>query len=156
LFIFLEAFSDPFVAAVEAASQSSSGTKAKLHKVDAAEEGLLLGKSAEYAASQAHRLTPVPTMHPSIPPPATRAMLQTSSSLRLTGLTTSSPGKDDDVPALDSWTGLPSLSVDVGVDHHRRTEEAGRNYSSATPSLPHRRRYQENKATEESRSTGKT
>jgi hypothetical protein len=76
MFIFLEAFSDPFVAVVEAASQSSSGTKAKLHKVEAAEEGLLLGKSAEYAASQAHRLTPVPTTHPSIPPPATRAMLR--------------------------------------------------------------------------------
>jgi hypothetical protein len=62
LFIFLEAFSDPFVIAVEAASQSSSGTKAKLHKVEAAEEGLLLGKTTEYAASQAHRLTPVPIM----------------------------------------------------------------------------------------------
>jgi hypothetical protein len=76
MFIFLEAFSDPFVAVVEAASRSSSGTKAKLHKVDAVEEGLLLGKSAEYTASQAHRPTPVPTMHPSIPPPATRAMLR--------------------------------------------------------------------------------
>jgi hypothetical protein len=76
LFIFFEAFSDPFVAAVKAASQSSSGTKAKLHKVEAAEEGLLLGKSAEYAASQVHRPTPVPTTHPSIPPPATRAMLR--------------------------------------------------------------------------------
>jgi predicted NAD/FAD-dependent oxidoreductase len=32
LFIFLEAFRDPFVAAVEAASQSSLGTKANLHK----------------------------------------------------------------------------------------------------------------------------
>jgi hypothetical protein len=35
-------------------------------------------------------------------------------------------------------------------------EEAGRNYSFAMPSLPHRRRRQENKAAEESRSTGKT
>jgi hypothetical protein len=76
MFIFLEAFSDPFVAAVEAASQSSSGTKAKPHKVEAAEEGLLLGKSAEYAASQTHRPTPVPMTHPSIPPPTTRAMLR--------------------------------------------------------------------------------
>jgi hypothetical protein len=42
LFILLEAFSDPFVPAVEAASQSSLGTKVKLHKVEAAEEGLLL------------------------------------------------------------------------------------------------------------------
>jgi hypothetical protein len=38
MFIFLEAFSDPFVAAVEAASQSSSSTKAKLHKVEAADQ----------------------------------------------------------------------------------------------------------------------
>jgi hypothetical protein len=127
--------------------------------VEAAEKGLLLDKSAEYAASQAHRLTPVPTTYPSIPPPATRQcsdFLQRSSSLRLTGLTTSSPGKDDGVEALDSWTGLPSLSVDVGVDRYQRTEEAGRNYFSATPSLPHRRRRQENKAAEESRSTGRT
>jgi hypothetical protein len=28
--------------------------------VEAAEEGLLLGESAEYAASQAHRPTPIP------------------------------------------------------------------------------------------------
>jgi hypothetical protein len=51
MFIFLEAFSDPFVAAVETASQSSLGTRAKLHKVEAAEEGLLLGETAEYAAN---------------------------------------------------------------------------------------------------------
>jgi hypothetical protein len=51
LFTFLEAFSDPFVTAVEAASQSSPGTRAKLHKVEAAGEGLLLGESTEYAAS---------------------------------------------------------------------------------------------------------
>jgi hypothetical protein len=76
--------------------------------------------------------------------------------LRLTGSTTSSPEEDDDVSALDSWSGLPNLSVDVGVDRHRRTEEAGRNYSSATLSLPHRRRHQENKAAEEPRSSGKT
>jgi hypothetical protein len=75
LFIFLEAFSDPFVTTVEAASQSSSGTRAKLHKVEAAEEGLLLGESVEYAASQAHWPTPVPTTHPSLPSPATKAML---------------------------------------------------------------------------------
>jgi hypothetical protein len=71
LFIFLEAFSDPFVAVVKAASQSSPGTSAKLHKVEAAEEGLLLGKSADYAASQAHQPTPVPTTRPSIPLVAT-------------------------------------------------------------------------------------
>jgi hypothetical protein len=76
LFIFLAAFNDPFVATVETASQSSPGTRAKLHKVEAAEDGLLLGESAEYAASQAHRLTPVPMTHPSFPPPATRAMLR--------------------------------------------------------------------------------
>jgi hypothetical protein len=76
LFIFLEAFSDPFVPAVEAASQSSLGTKVKLHKVEAAVEGLLLGKSVEYTASQAHRPTLVPRTHPSFPPPATRAMLR--------------------------------------------------------------------------------
>jgi hypothetical protein len=44
LFTFLQAFSDLFAAAVEAASQSSSGTRAKLHKVEAAEEGLFLGE----------------------------------------------------------------------------------------------------------------
>ena len=62
---------------------------------------------------------------------------QRSFSSRLTGSTTSSTDEDDDAPALDSWTGLPSLSVDVGVDRNRRTEEAGRNYSTAPPSLPH-------------------
>jgi hypothetical protein len=51
LFIFLEAFSDPFVTTIETAPQSSLGTRAKLHNVEAAEEGLLLSKSAEYAAS---------------------------------------------------------------------------------------------------------
>jgi hypothetical protein len=40
VFIFLEAFSDPFGAVVEAASQSSPGTRAKLHKVEAVEEVL--------------------------------------------------------------------------------------------------------------------
>ena len=52
MFIFLEVFRDPFVTAAEAASQSSSSIKANLHKVEAAEEGLLLGESAEYTASQ--------------------------------------------------------------------------------------------------------
>jgi hypothetical protein len=42
LFIFLEAFRDPFVTAAESASQSSPGTRANLHKVEAAKEGLLL------------------------------------------------------------------------------------------------------------------
>jgi hypothetical protein len=36
LFIFLEAFRDPFVTAAEPASRSSSGTRANLHKVEAA------------------------------------------------------------------------------------------------------------------------
>jgi hypothetical protein len=44
--------------------------------VEAAEEGLLLGKSIEYDASQAHLLTLIPTTHPSIPPPTTRVMLR--------------------------------------------------------------------------------
>jgi hypothetical protein len=52
LFIFLEAFRDPFVTAAEAALQSSSGTRANLHMVEATEEGLLLDESAEYTASQ--------------------------------------------------------------------------------------------------------
>ena len=78
MFIFLEAFRDPFVTAAEAASQSSSDTRAKLHKVEAAEEGLLLGESAEYTASQTHRPTLVSTTHPSIPPPATRTKLRFS------------------------------------------------------------------------------
>jgi hypothetical protein len=76
LFIFLEAFSDLFVAAVEAASQSSPGTRVKLHKVVAAEESLLLGESVEYAASKTHRPILVPMTHPLIPPPTTRAMLR--------------------------------------------------------------------------------
>jgi hypothetical protein len=76
VFIFLKVFSDPFAAAVEAASQSSPDTRAKLHKVKAAEEGLLLGESAEYAVSQPHRPTPVPMMHPSFPSPTTRVMLR--------------------------------------------------------------------------------
>ena len=78
MFIFLEAFRDPFVIAGEAASQSSPGTRANLLMVEATEEGLLLGESAEYTASQAHRPTLVPTTHPSIPPPATRAKLRFS------------------------------------------------------------------------------
>src|SRR5689334_20658655 len=51
---------------------------------------------------------------------------------------TSSPEEDDDAPALDSNTGLAGLSIGVGVDRHRRTKKAGRNYSPATPSLPRR------------------
>ena len=68
MFLFLEAFRDPFVTAAETASQSSSSIRANLHKVEATEEGLLLGESTEYTASQAHQPTPVPTTHPSIPP----------------------------------------------------------------------------------------
>jgi hypothetical protein len=78
LFIVLEAFRDPFVTAAEAPSQSSPGTRANHHKVEAAEEGLLIGESAEYTTSQAHRQTPVPTTHPSIPLPANRAKLRFS------------------------------------------------------------------------------
>jgi hypothetical protein len=44
--------------------------------VEAAEEGLLLGETTEYAASHAHRSTPVPTTHHSFPSPATRVMLR--------------------------------------------------------------------------------
>jgi hypothetical protein len=44
--------------------------------VEATEEGLLLGESAEYAASQVHRPTPVPTTHHSFPPLAIREMLR--------------------------------------------------------------------------------
>jgi hypothetical protein len=78
LFIFLETFRDMFVTAAEAASQSPPGITTKLHKVEAAEEGLLLGESAEYTVSQAHRPTPISTTHPSIPPSATRAKLRFS------------------------------------------------------------------------------
>jgi hypothetical protein len=46
--------------------------------VEAAEEGLLLGESAKYTASQEHQPTSVPTTHFSIPPPATRAKLRFS------------------------------------------------------------------------------
>ena len=52
MFIFLEALRDPFITAAKAASQSSSGTGVNLHKVEAAEEGLLLGESAEYTTSR--------------------------------------------------------------------------------------------------------
>jgi hypothetical protein len=76
LFIFLEAFIDSVVTAAEPASRSSPGTRANLHKVEAAEEGLLLGESAEYTVSQTHRPTPISTTHHSIPPPATRAKLR--------------------------------------------------------------------------------
>jgi hypothetical protein len=51
---------DPFVTAAEATSQSSLDSKAKLYKIQA-EEGILLGESAKYTASQAHRPTPAPT-----------------------------------------------------------------------------------------------
>jgi hypothetical protein len=54
----------------------------------------------------------------------------------------------------DSWTGLPSLSVDVGVDRHQRTEQAGE--IIPLQSLPHRRRRQKNQAAEEPHYTGKT
>jgi hypothetical protein len=64
-----------FVTAAETASRLSSDARAKLHKMEVAEEGLLLGKSAEYTASQVHRPTPTPTPPHSIPPPTTRAQL---------------------------------------------------------------------------------
>jgi hypothetical protein len=76
LIIFLEAFRDPFIIATEAASQLMLDARANLHKVEAAEEGLLLGESAEYTASQAHRPTPTPTTQPSFPTHATRAKLK--------------------------------------------------------------------------------
>jgi hypothetical protein len=43
----LQALMDPFVAATEVVSQLSPEVRAKLHKVEAANEGLLLGESAE-------------------------------------------------------------------------------------------------------------
>jgi hypothetical protein len=76
LFIFLEVFRDLLDATIEVASQSSLGTRANLHKVEAAEEASLLGEKAECTASQANRPTPVPTTHPSFPPSATRAKLR--------------------------------------------------------------------------------
>jgi hypothetical protein len=78
LFIFLEDFRDPFITAAKATSQSSSGTRANLHKVEAAEESLLLRESAEYTTSQAHRPTSISMTHPLIPPLATRAKLRFS------------------------------------------------------------------------------
>jgi hypothetical protein len=48
LSIFLEAFRDSLVTVVESASESSTGTRANLHKVEAAEKGLLPGESTEY------------------------------------------------------------------------------------------------------------
>jgi hypothetical protein len=44
MFIFLEAFRDPFVTTTEAAPPSSPGTRANLHEVEAAEEGFPLGE----------------------------------------------------------------------------------------------------------------
>jgi hypothetical protein len=67
MFIFLKAFRDSFVTVAEATSQSSTDARSKLHKIEVTEEGLLLGKSAEYTASQAHRLTPATMTQPSIP-----------------------------------------------------------------------------------------
>jgi hypothetical protein len=78
LFIFLEAFRDLFLTTTKPVSRSLSGTRANLHKVEAAEEGLLLGESAEYTASQAHQPTLISMTHPSIPPLATRAKLKFS------------------------------------------------------------------------------
>ena len=96
MFIFLEGFRDPFVTAAEATSQSSSGTRANLHKVETADKDLLLGESVEYTASQAHRPTPVPTTHSSIPPPATRAKLRFSPKIIFLG---AGPvvGRDDEI-----------------------------------------------------------
>jgi hypothetical protein len=48
MFIFFEASNSLFVAVVETTSRSSPDTRARLHKVEAAKEGLLLGESAEY------------------------------------------------------------------------------------------------------------
>jgi hypothetical protein len=73
LIIFLEAFRDLLVTTTEVASQSTPDARAKLHKMEAAEEGLLLGESAEYTATQAHRPTPTLTTQPSFPTSATRA-----------------------------------------------------------------------------------
>jgi hypothetical protein len=64
------------VTATKATSQSTPDARAKLHKVEVAEEGLLLGESAKYIASQAHQSTPTPTTQPSFPTPATRAKLK--------------------------------------------------------------------------------
>jgi hypothetical protein len=69
---------DMFVTAAEATSQSPPGTRANLHNVEAAEEGLLLGESVEYTTSQVHRPTPISMTHPSIPLSATRAKLRFS------------------------------------------------------------------------------
>jgi hypothetical protein len=69
--IFFKTLGDPFVAVAEAASQSSSDAKAKLYKVKAAEEGLLLGEPAKYTASQLHRSNPAPTTQHFFPTPAT-------------------------------------------------------------------------------------
>jgi hypothetical protein len=74
--IFFKTLGDPFVAVAEAASQSSSDAKAKLYKVEVAEEGLLLGESAKYTASQLHRSNPAPTTQHFFPTPATRAKLR--------------------------------------------------------------------------------
>jgi hypothetical protein len=76
LIIFLKAFRDSFVTATEATSQLTTDAIAKLHKVEAVEEGLLLGESAEYTDSQAHRPTPTPKTQPSFPTHATRAKLR--------------------------------------------------------------------------------
>jgi hypothetical protein len=79
----------------------------------------------------AHRPTLVPTTHPSVPPPATRAVLKFLPKIifldinRVNNIITWRRRRVDDTPTLDSWTGFPSLSVDVGVDRHRRTERLG-------------------------------
>jgi hypothetical protein len=150
LFIFLEAFSGPFVTTVEAASQLSPGRRGGLTARRISRVRCLPGASANSST-----LERILRFHHRQPEQCSD-FFQRSSFLRLTGSTTSSPEEDDDAPALDPWTGLPSLSADVGVDRHRRTKEAGRNYSSTTSSLRHRRRRQENQAAEEPSSTSKT
>jgi hypothetical protein len=76
LIIFLESLRDPFITAAEATSQLSPDATAELHKVEAADEGLLLGELTEYTTSQAHWPTLAHTTQPSFPTSATRAKLR--------------------------------------------------------------------------------
>jgi hypothetical protein len=123
LIIFLETFRDPFVTANEAASQSMSDARAKLHKVEATEEGArriswvhcLPGASAN---SDTHDTTFVSNTGNSSKAQISPKIIF----LEINRVNNIITWKDDDAPALDSWTGLPRLSVGVGEDRRRRTE----------------------------------
>jgi hypothetical protein len=132
----------PKFTAAETAFQSSPDVEANLHKMEAAKEILLLGKSTEYTVSQVYRSAPTPTTQPHFQhrqPEQCSDFHQTSPQKistrdhllkikRVNNIIISRRRRC----ASDSCTGLPSLSVGVRVDLHQRMKEFGRSYSPAT------------------------